>query len=120
MNMPLIPLGLFLWFALLFNGGVGTELVNIAFFSSGLFMIVSGVFTLVRKKTHKITELTFVAIAFISYLPMVWQRFAFGSGIDSGGLVFDTIILAYLATLFYLMRLAPADGKATESEDTGT
>ena len=94
MGIVLIVLGLFLWFALAFNGGVGEPFVNYSFFASALLMIISGVFKTVNPKS-KIARI-FCAAALITYLPMIWQRFNFKFFTDWGGISFDTVIIVLM------------------------
>ena len=70
MGVALIFLGLFLWFSLAFNGGVGQPFVNYSFFTSALFMVVAGSLKIANSKL-KITRY-FCAAALITYLPMIW------------------------------------------------
>jgi hypothetical protein len=56
MSIALISLGLFLLFAMAFNGGVGNTLVNYSFFLSASSMIIAGalVFTKAKQKYFRI------------------------------------------------------------------
>jgi len=50
----------------------------------------------------------FLAIAALSYLPVVYHRFGFRWGIDWGGLVFDVLYAAFLLRFLYVQRNATA------------
>ena len=90
-GIVLIVQGLFLWFALAFNGGVGETFVNYSFFASALLMIILGasMFT----KANKQFSLSLGIACVVLYLPMIWQRFNYKSFVDIGALMFDIIII---------------------------
>jgi hypothetical protein len=90
----LIFLGLFLWFALAFNGSVGVAFVNYTFFASALFMLIAGGVRMVLGNSKPFRFLS--SIALVLYIPMVWQRFNFNSGVDLAGLIFDIFIVVFL------------------------
>jgi hypothetical protein len=94
MGIVLIFLGLFLWFALAFNGGVGEQFVNYSFFISALLMITSGLIKTITSKYEM--SRNFCIGALLLYLPMVWQRFNFNFGIDMGGFYFDIAIVTFM------------------------
>lgn len=94
MSIALIFLGLFLWFALSFNGSVGEQFVNYSFFTSALLMIISGVIGIIKSK-YQLSSYFCIA-ALLCYLPMIWQRFNFKFGTDSGGLYFDIAIVTFM------------------------
>jgi len=91
LGLILILQGLFLLFALAFNGGVGEPFVNICFFISAVLMIVLGITKFF--KTQRSTALWLGLAAIVFYLPMIWQRFNFSFGPDAGNLSFDTWIV---------------------------
>ena len=99
MGIALIGLGLFLWFALAFNGGVGESFVNYSFFLSALLMIVLGVLKIFSTKVGLFKILCFVAV--VAYIPMIWQRFNFSFGVDWGGFVIDVAIIAFMLVVFF-------------------
>lgn len=101
MGITFIFIGLFLWFALAFNGGVGEEFVNYSFFASGLFMIIAG--ALATTKIYRKAARNFCYLALICYLPMIWQRFVYSSGPDVVGLFFD-IIFVVIMIIFILKK----------------
>ena len=80
-----------------FNGGVGETFVNYSFFASALFMIITGV--LATTKFNRKAARNFFYMAFICYLPMIWQRFFHSFGPDWVGLFFD-IIFVVLMVIF--------------------
>ena len=94
MGKSFIFLGLFLWFALAFNGSIGEPFVNYSFFASALFMIISGAITVMSSKSE--ISRNFCIAALLCYLPMIWQRFNFKSGIDTDGLYFDIAIVTLM------------------------
>ena len=94
MGIALIVLGLFLWFSLAFNGGVGKPFVNYSFIASALFMVIAGSMKF-AKFNHGVTRI-FCAAAFLGYLPMIWQRFNFDFGINWVGFSFDIAIVVFL------------------------
>ena len=91
----LIGMALFLSFALTFNGGIGETFVNYSFFTSALLILCLGVYKLIGAARKLIFTLGGLSIVF--YLPLIWQRFNFRYGLDSGGLYFDLVILAIVA-----------------------
>ena len=91
----LIGMALFLSFALTFNGGIGETFVNYSFFTSALLILCLGVCKLIGAARKLIFTLGGLSIVF--YLPLIWQRFNFRYGLDSGGLYFDLVILAIVA-----------------------
>jgi hypothetical protein len=101
MGIAFILIGLFLWFALAFNGGVGETFVNYSFFTSALFMIITG--ALATTKSNRKAARNLCSIALVCYLPMIWQRFNYSFGADWGGLFFD-IIFVVLMVIFLLKK----------------
>lgn len=94
MGITLIFLGLFLWFALAFNGSVGEQFVNYSFFASALFMIISGAIKIITSKSE--ISRNFCIAALFCYLPMIWQRFNFKFDTDMGGFYFDVAIVTFM------------------------
>lgn len=90
----LILQGLFLLFALAFNGGVGETFVNYSFFASALLMIVFGGLKIAEAKWP--ICVIFGLVSLVLYLPMIWQRFNFGFGTDTTGLYFDAWVIVIL------------------------
>jgi len=107
MGITLIFLGLFLWFSLAFNGGVGEAFVNYSFFASALFMIIAGVLKIAKSETNIVGYLSSVALA--AYIPMVWQRFNFTFDTDWVGFCFDISIV-----IFMLVVIANRPSKAIQ------
>ena len=101
MGITFIFIGLFLWFAMAFNGGIGETFVDYSFFTSGLFMIITGSLTIKTSNLNKAR--IFCSVALVCYLPMIWQRFNFSFGTDWGGLFFDIIFIA-LMLIFILKK----------------
>jgi hypothetical protein len=100
MNITFILLGLFLWFVLAFNGGIGETFVNYSLFSSALFMIISGVLAIFNS-TLNIARI-FCALALTCYAPVIWQRFNFSSTPDWGGLSFDVVFIVLM--IIFIIR----------------
>lgn len=94
LGILLILQGLFLWFALAFNGSVGETFVNYSFFTSALFMLITGGLKIANSNWQKIA--IFGGLSIVLYLPMIWQRFQFRSGTDSPGLYFDCGVILVL------------------------
>ncbi len=94
MGIALISLGLFLWFALAFNGSVGEQFVNYSFFTSALLMVISGAIKIIKSKSELSRYICIVAL--FCYLPMIWQRFNFQFGTDWGGFYFDIAIVTFM------------------------
>jgi hypothetical protein len=111
MGITFIFIGSFLWFALMFNGGVGEGLVNLSFFVSGLFMIITGISI---RHTNIKNALIFCSIALLCYIPMIWQRFDCCYGTDWGGLCFDIIFIA-LMLAFILKNLTSSSSGTPQS-----
>lgn len=97
MGMILVFLGLFLLFALAFNGSVGTDFVDRSFFASGLLMVIAGIATGLKSNFYIMKILC--SLSLLCYLPMIWQRFNFNFGVDWVGFVFDIAIAAFLIFL---------------------
>lgn len=90
----LIILGLFLLFALAFNGSVGETFVNYSFFTSASLMIAFGI-----SKLNKIRYPISMGLGITSmllYFPMIWQRFNFKHTDVSTGIYFDMWVIAIL------------------------
>ena len=77
MSETLITLGCFLWFALLFNGGIGPDWVNYSAFTSGMMMIVTG-FAIGRKMDEVFIRIT-SGIAISCYGAVIWNRLRLGA-----------------------------------------
>ena len=90
----LIVQGLFLLFALAFNGSVGETFVNYSFFSSACAMLITGGLKIAKANWRIIAGVGLASI--ILYLPMIWQRFNFRSGTDYTGLYFDLGIITIM------------------------
>lgn len=94
MGIVLVLLGLFLWFALAFNGSVGVKFVNYTFFASALSMLIAGSIRIVHGNLKSFQ--VFCSIALALYIPMIWQRVNFNFGVDLFGLIFDIFIVIFL------------------------
>ena len=94
MGITLIFAGLFLLFALAFNGGVGETLVNYSFFACALFMVIAGTLKIAKPATKIVRYLCCAALA--AYIPMIWQRFHFGFDSDWVGFSLDAGIVLFL------------------------
>jgi hypothetical protein len=88
-----ILLGLFLLFALVFNGSVGERFVNYSFFLCGLFLIIFGCSKLTIAASNVSASLGLISI--VLYLPMVWQRFNFCET-DITNVKFDVLIIMFI------------------------
>lgn len=87
----LIILGLFLLFMLAFNGTVGEKFVDFSLFTSGSLIIGLGIAKIVKTKSKYVLPLGSLCIVF--YLPMIWQQFQFGNGIELSDLGFDFCVI---------------------------
>jgi hypothetical protein len=87
-------LGLFLLFALAFNGSVGETFVNYSFFTSATLMIAFGSSKIAKAKYSITMSLGIASTMF--YLPMIWQRFNFSYTDISEGIYFDFWVIAIL------------------------
>jgi len=103
MGIALTLLGLFLWFALAFNGGIGESFVNYSFFASALFMIIAGSVRIAKSRSN--IARNFCAAALVAYMPMIWQRFNFTFGTDWGGFYFDIAIVVFMLIFLTTMRV---------------
>jgi hypothetical protein len=93
-----ILLGLFLLFALAFNGSVGISLVNYTFFTSSLLLVIIG-FLRFSMVSWKLIIILTIGSA-VLYTPMVWQRFNFNSVVVMSNVYFDLgIITTVLVSL---------------------
>jgi hypothetical protein len=97
MGIALIVIGLFLCFALAFNGSVGADYVDQSFFTSGLLMVITGI-TISLKDNWNVVRILCV-LSLLTYLPMIWQRFNFSFGVNWVGVIFDIAIAGYLVIL---------------------
>lgn len=111
MGITFILIGSFLWFAIMFNGGVGEGLVNLSIFTSSLFMIITGISI---RNSNKKNALVFCSIALLCYTPMIWQRFDCCFGTDWGGLYFDIVFIA-LMLIYIFKNLTSLSSGATQS-----
>jgi O-antigen ligase len=100
LGILLILIALFLWFALAFNGGVGETFVNYSFFTSAFLILGLGISKIAGAPNKVAVSLGIAGV--ILYMPMIWQRFNFKSGLDNGGLCFDLVIMVIviLSVLF--------------------
>jgi hypothetical protein len=89
-----ILLGLFLLFALAFNGGVGISSVNYTFFISSLLLVIIGFLRFSMVGWRLIIVLTIASA--VLYTPMVWQRFNFNSVVVMSNVYFDLSIITTL------------------------
>ena len=110
MGIALILIGFLLWFALAFNGSVGTDFVDQSFFTSGLFMVIAGIAISLRTNWNIVRVMC--ALSLITYMPMIWQRFNFIYGVDWGGFVLDLAIAVFL--IFVIVK------KPNQSLKSGT
>lgn len=51
----------------------------------------------------------FCIAALLCYIPMIWQRFNFTFGIDSGGLYFDIAIVAFMVIFITISLTSDRD-----------
>lgn len=99
MGVGFILLGLFLWFALAFNGGIGSSFYNFSLFTSALFMIITGSLAVFSINNNGSRRTCLVAL--VCYLPVVWKRIDCLNDPDAAGLLFDVI---FIALMFFLYR----------------
>lgn len=98
MGIILIVIGFFLCFTLAFNGGIGTPFVNYSLLISAMLMVTGGILRLIYIKWLVVRSIAIVSL--ICYLPVIWQRFNFGSNVDWIGLYFDIAIIVFV--LFFV------------------
>jgi len=101
MEITIVILGLFIWFALAFNGGVGASFVNYAALACGMLLIVAGSWRLLKLQWQ--TARAICTAAILAYLPMIWQRTQFQFDTDWVGFGFDAFFIA-LMLLFVFRR----------------
>lgn len=104
-GVVLIVVGLFLWFALAFNGSVGEDFVNYSFFTSAALMIAFGASKIANTKYSISIFLGMGSV--ILYLPMIWQRFNFSYTNVSDGIYFDFWVVAILLLSLLLKPRIP-------------
>ena len=107
MGGTVIFLGVFLWFAMAFNGGIGSVFVNWAAFASGLSMVAAGTAYIARWGAVYTRVLGVCALG--GYLPVVWQRFHMRYGPDWVGLVFDGVYVVCLLAVIVRGKAAKPD-----------
>ena len=61
---------------------------------AALFMVIAGGLR-IANANWKIAR-NICAIALVTYIPMIWQRFNFSFGTDTGGLYFDIGIVVFM------------------------
>jgi hypothetical protein len=105
MSFAAIGIGLFVLFAVAFNGGLGSSLVTCSACASAASLISAGV-VMLRSEGHK-AVVPLLAVAALAYLPVIYQRFTWSWGIDWGGLVFDALLVAFV---LYALRARRAAG----------
>ena len=71
LGIMLVLVGLFLLFALAFNGSVGEWFVNYSFFASSILIIACGITKIANR--GKLTTIVLGFLGVIFYLPMIWQ-----------------------------------------------
>lgn len=98
MNSLLIFIGLFLLFAIGFNGGIGEPFVTYSAVCAGLLMVIAGTLG-AAAKSRKIIVVVATA-ALVCYLPVLWQRFNLTFFVDWVGVFLDCLyILAMVAMI---------------------
>ena len=97
MNVLIIILGIFLWFALLFVGGLGESFLTYSAIASGFFMVITGI--LIRISETKIIIRCSAFIALLGYLPIVWWHFNSELGTDWPGLIIDAFFILVITVL---------------------
>jgi hypothetical protein len=101
MRFAAIGVGLFMLFAVAFNGGLGSTLVTYSACASATSLILAGAAAF-KTERHK-AVFPLLAVAALAYLPVIYQRYTWRWGIDWGGLVFDALFVAFL---LYSLRAA--------------
>lgn len=96
LGVVLVVLGLFLLFALAFNGSVGETFVNYSFFISAVLIIAFGISKIATVKN--LVSMTLGIGSIVFYLPMIWQRFNFQYTDVSNGVFIDVWIIGILFT----------------------
>ncbi len=92
LGIMLVLVGLFLLFALAFNGSVGEWFVNYSFFASSILIIACGITKIANR--GKLTTIVLGFLGVIFYLPMIWQRFNFGREVNTDNITFDIILIS--------------------------
>ena len=90
----LILIAFFLWFSLVFSGGVGVTFVNYSLFVSALLIFWLGISSITEAPRKVVLLLGTLSIFF--YIPVILQRFDFKFGLDSAGLTLDLIIIIFV------------------------
>ena len=98
MGIFAIVLGLFLLFAIAFNGGLGAVFYSLAATTSAVCLISVGI-TAIKNKENKTAPFYLSIVAFISYLAVIFQLFTFTGGVEWLALFFNTFILFYIGLL---------------------
>lgn len=102
MDYIAIIFGVFLLFALMFNGGIGSTLSNISAILSGISLMMFGI----RSGSYKkINPKFFLSIfAGLTYLPIVYGRFNGRYETDWEGFKCDIIFLLLIVALSFKYR----------------
>ena len=96
MNIWAIILGLFVLFAVSFNGGLGNIFVTLPVTISGISLICIGIASINKKAK---IPFYFAVVSFAAYLPMIIYIFTLSNSIDWIAFTFNIFILFHIGLL---------------------
>ena len=83
-------------FAVLFVGGLGDPIFTYSIVISGISLIAAGAFAFSK---GNVVCFAFSIIAGITYLPILYQRFTYSTGIEWDVVFFDVSVLTFIFIL---------------------
>ena len=98
MSIFAIVLGLFLLFAIAFNGGLGAVFYSLAAITSAFCLIFVGI-TSIKNNHNKEKPYYLSLVAFVCYLAVIFQLFTFKNGVEWLALFFNICIIFYIGLL---------------------
>lgn len=109
MNKVGVGVGIFLLFALLFNGGTGVSLITYSVVLTGIILIMVGIISF----SNNVFPFVLSIVACLSYIPVMYLSFNTSYGVDWAALILDAIII------FIIIKLA-VGFKPNKSLKSGT
>jgi hypothetical protein len=95
MGIAAVCIGLFILFAVAFNGGLGPAIYTYSGCLSALTVIFAGLASFKARWRHATPWL--LGTAGLVYVPIIYQRFMWTWGPDWGGIVFDALYMIFIS-----------------------
>jgi hypothetical protein len=111
MGIAAICIGVFIVFAVTFNGGLGHAIYTYSACISAMTMILAGLASF-EASWRWITPWLLGAAGLV-YVPVIYQRFDCTCGADWGGLVFDGLFVIFLLCFLYSHRRGAGQQSST-------